>query len=49
MPPPHGGRYLVIHDDSIARPDMHTGVAGSDEGVFLLLSQFSGVKVVRLW
>ena len=44
-----GVRYLVVHEDPLARPDMHTRVVQWAQGVFPTLAESGGVKVLQLW
>ena len=44
-----GVRYLVVHDDEEARPDMHDMAVRSVVGAYAPLTEGEGVRVYQLW
>ena len=46
---PLGVRYLVVHTDPMARPDMHDTAVRALRDVLPVLAEGDGVRVYRLW
>lgn len=44
-----GVRYLVVHIDPMARPDMHDTAVRALKAAFVPLAEADGVRVYRLW
>ena len=44
-----GVRYLVLHSDDLARPDMHSGLALWASEALPTLAESSELKVLQLW
>lgn len=44
-----GVRYLVVHIDPMARPDMHDTAVRALKGAFTPLAEADGVRVYRFW
>ena len=44
-----GVRYMVIHQDEFARPDMHQEVVRWAEENLQVLAEDAGIKVIQLW
>lgn len=44
-----GVRYLVVHIDAMARPDMHDTAVRALKGAFTPIAEGDGVRVYKLW